>query len=209
MELPRFGGHLSASGREPGGSEVQVPRTRPPYPEGFRREAIKLALLGDKPQRQLAEDLGISEVTLRNWIKQERAERGERPGGLSGDEREELQRLRDENAKLRLEREILAKAAVFFAKESDGRKRGVLVHRRGEGQLSRRRDLPRARRQPHQLPCPGAPAAVRPGASGRVADREDQADPCGQSGRVWVAEEPRGAAPRARDPGRAQARSPG
>ena len=98
-----------------------MPRTRPPYPEEFRREAIRLAQLGDKPQRQLASDLGISDVTLRNWIKQEKAERGERPGGLSGDEREELQRLRDENAKLRMEREILAKAAVFFAKESDGR----------------------------------------------------------------------------------------
>ena len=98
-----------------------MPRTRPPYPEEFRREAIRLALLGDKPQRQLAKDLGISDVTLRNWIKQERAERGERPGGLSSDEREELRRLRDENAKLRMEREILAKAAVFFAKESDGR----------------------------------------------------------------------------------------
>jgi transposase len=97
-----------------------VPRTRPPYPEEFRREAIRLALLGDK-RRQLAKDLGISDVTLRNWIKQERAERGERRGGLSGDEREELQRLRDENARLRMEREILAKAAVFFAKESDGR----------------------------------------------------------------------------------------
>jgi transposase len=58
---------------------------------------------------------------LRNWLKQERAERGERRGGLSGDEREELQRLRDENARLRMEREILSKAAVFFAKESDGR----------------------------------------------------------------------------------------
>jgi transposase len=98
-----------------------VPRTRPPYPVEFRREAIKLALLGDKPQCQLAKDLGISDVTLRNWIKQGKAERGERPGGLSSDEREELQRLRDENAKLRMEREILAKAAVFFAKESDGR----------------------------------------------------------------------------------------
>jgi transposase-like protein len=42
-------------------------------------------------QRQLAKDLGISDVTLRNWLKQERAERGERPGGLSQDEREELQ----------------------------------------------------------------------------------------------------------------------
>jgi transposase len=104
-----------------GESEVQVPRTRPAYPEEFRREAIKPALLGDKPQRKLAKDLGISDVTLRNWPKQERAERSERPDGLSGDEREELARLRDENAKLRMEREILSKAAVFFAKESDGR----------------------------------------------------------------------------------------
>ena len=98
-----------------------MPRTRPPYPEEFRREAIKLALLGDKPQRQLAKDLGISEVTLRNWLKQEKAARGERPDGLSREEREELKRLRDENAKLRMEREILRKAAVFFAREDDGR----------------------------------------------------------------------------------------
>jgi transposase len=90
-------------------------------PEEFRREAIRLALLGDKPQRKLAKDLGISDVTLRRWLKEERAARGERPGGLSGDEREELQRLRDENAKLRMEREILRKAAVFFAREDDGR----------------------------------------------------------------------------------------
>jgi transposase len=98
-----------------------VPRTRPPYPEGFRREAIRLAQLGDKPQRKLAKDLGISDVTLRNWLKQEKAERGERPGGLSSEEREELKRLRDENATLRMEREILRKAAVFFAREDDGR----------------------------------------------------------------------------------------
>lgn len=60
-----------------------MPRTRPPHPEEFRREAIKLAMLGDKPQRKLAKDLGISDVTLRNWLKQEKAERGERPDGLS------------------------------------------------------------------------------------------------------------------------------
>ena len=98
-----------------------VPRTRPPYPEEFRPEAIRLAQLGDKPQRRLAKDLGISDVTLRNWLKEEKAAKGERPGGLSSDEREELARLRDENAKLRMEREILRKAAVFFAKEDDGR----------------------------------------------------------------------------------------
>jgi transposase len=98
-----------------------VPRTRPPYPEEFRREAIRLAQLGDKPQRQLAKDLGISDVTLRHWLKEEKASGGERPGGLSSDEREELKRLRDENATLRMEREILRKAAVFFAREDDGR----------------------------------------------------------------------------------------
>jgi transposase len=98
-----------------------VPRTRPPYPEEFRREAIRLAQLGDKPQRRLAKDLGISDVTLRNWLKQEKAERGERPDGLSSEERAELKRLRDENATLRMEREILRKAAVFFAREDDGR----------------------------------------------------------------------------------------
>jgi transposase len=98
-----------------------VPRTRPPYPEEFRREAIRLARLGDKPHSRLARDLGISDVTLRNWLKEEKSSRGERPGGLSGDEREELQRLRDENATLRMEREILRKAAVFFAREDDGR----------------------------------------------------------------------------------------
>jgi transposase len=98
-----------------------VRRTRPPYPEEFRREAVRLARLGDKPQRRLAKDLGISDVSLRRWIREEEAAGGERPGGLSSDEREELQRLRDENAKLRMEREILRKAAVFFAREDDGR----------------------------------------------------------------------------------------
>jgi transposase-like protein len=53
-----------------------VPRTRPPDPEEFRREAIRLAQLGDKPQRKLARDLGISDVTLRNWLKDEKAGRG-------------------------------------------------------------------------------------------------------------------------------------
>jgi transposase len=89
-----------------------VPRTRPPYPEEFRREAVRLARLGDKPQRRLAKDLGISDVSLRRWIRGEQAAGGERPGGLSSDEREELARLRDENAKLRMEREILRKVPV-------------------------------------------------------------------------------------------------
>jgi transposase len=98
-----------------------VPRTRPPYPEEFKREAIELVRLTGKSIRQAAKDLGISEVSLRNWVKQAAADAGERPGGLSSDEREELQRLRRENQTLRMEREILKKAAAFFAKETDER----------------------------------------------------------------------------------------
>jgi transposase len=96
-----------------------VPRTRPPYPEEFRREAVKLVRLMGKSQRQVAEDLGILDVTLRNWIKQAERDEGKRPDGLSTDEREELARLRRENQTLRMEREILKKAAAFFAREND------------------------------------------------------------------------------------------
>ena len=56
-----------------------MPRTRPPYPEEFRREAIRLAQLGDT-QRRLATDLGISDVLLRNWLKEEKAAKGVRTG---------------------------------------------------------------------------------------------------------------------------------
>jgi transposase len=80
-----------------------------------------LARLGDEPQRELAKDLGISDVMLRRWLKEERAARGERRGGLGSDEREELQRLRDENARLRMERGMLRGAAVVFGREDDGR----------------------------------------------------------------------------------------
>jgi transposase len=95
-----------------------VPRTRPPYPEEFKREAIELVRISSKAQRQIAEDLGISDVTLRHWVKQAERDEGKRPNGLSTDEREELARLRRENQTLRMEREILKKAAAFFARET-------------------------------------------------------------------------------------------
>jgi transposase len=80
---------------------------------------------GRQAQRRLAKDLGISDVTLRHRLKEEKTARGERPCGLSRDERDELNRRRDENAELRMEREILRKAAVSFAKEDDGREAEV------------------------------------------------------------------------------------
>ena len=92
----------------------------PPYPEEFRREAIRLLRRGDRTIPELARDLGVSQQSLRNWSKQFEIDEGRREG-LTSDEREELRRLRRENRILAEEREILKKAAAFFAKESGTR----------------------------------------------------------------------------------------
>jgi transposase len=91
------------------------------YPEVFKAEAVQLVRsFPEKSIRQLAYELGISDQTLRNWVKQAQIDRGEREG-LSTKEREELRILRHENRILREEREILKKAAAFFAKEDGTR----------------------------------------------------------------------------------------
>ena len=96
----------------------EVPKSKPPYPEEFRREACELVIAG-RSIPNVAAALGVSEVSLRNWMRQRRVADGEDLGDLNRDEREELRRLRRENARLRQEREILKKAAAFFAKESE------------------------------------------------------------------------------------------
>jgi transposase len=95
-----------------------MPRSRPPYPEQFRREAVELVRTSGRPIPEIAKDLGVTDQSLRNWVRQYEVDVGKRPG-LSTDEREELRRLRRENRVLKEEREILKKAAAFFVKESD------------------------------------------------------------------------------------------
>jgi transposase len=98
-----------------------VPRTRPPYPPEFRAEAVRLIRSSGKPLLEISKDLGVSEQSLRVWIKQADLDEGRRDDGLTTSELEELRRLRRENRVLREEREILKKAAAFFARETDQR----------------------------------------------------------------------------------------
>lgn len=95
-------------------------RTKPPYAPEFRAEAVRLARTSGQPLRATAEHLGVSVEALRGWVKQGAVDAGERDG-LTSEEREELRRLRRENQVLRMERDILQKAAAFFARESEGR----------------------------------------------------------------------------------------
>jgi transposase len=94
-------------------------KTRPPYPPEFRREAIRLLRAGDRSPKQLADELGCTEQTLRNWWRQDEADHGERQDVLSIEERQRLRELERENKVLRQEREILKRAAAFFARETD------------------------------------------------------------------------------------------
>jgi len=91
-----------------------------PYPIEFRREAITLLKSSGKTVPQLAAELGVSPQSLRNWARQIDVDEG-KAQGLTSDEREELRRLRREVRTLAEEREILKKAAAFFAKESGTR----------------------------------------------------------------------------------------
>lgn len=90
------------------------------YPEQFRQEAVQLALSSDDSRASVARRLGVNETTLRNWVADHVAEEARQadPLAVTQSEFEELRRLRREVAELRTEREILRKAAAYFAQET-------------------------------------------------------------------------------------------
>ncbi len=91
------------------------------YPDEFRREAVELVRSSGRSMADVARSLGISDATLGNWMSADRDARARAadPRGLSDDEREELKRLRKEVVDLRMDREILRKAAAYFARETN------------------------------------------------------------------------------------------
>jgi transposase len=93
-------------------------RTRPPYAAEFRRQMVELVRAGHSPE-DLAQEFEPTAQSIRNWVCQVDLDEGRRHDGLTSDECEELHGLRRENRQLRLEREILEKAAAWFVQETD------------------------------------------------------------------------------------------
>jgi transposase len=103
-----------------------MPKTHAPYPPEYRQQILELARAG-RSAEELAKEFEPTAQCIRNWIKQDERDRGQRQDGLTSEERAELVCLRRENKQLKLEREILAhrpdaltgKAAAWFARETD------------------------------------------------------------------------------------------
>jgi transposase len=94
-------------------------RKRRSFTAEFKAEAVRLCKVGDRSIRDVAKDLDLTETALREWVKRSDIDAGQGPpGALTSAERDELTRLRRENKRLQMEREILKKAAAFFAKEN-------------------------------------------------------------------------------------------
>jgi transposase len=109
----------SSLGRE----ESTMPKSHPPYPPEFRRRMVELVRSGRTPE-ELSREFEPSAQSISNWVRQAERDEGVRQDGLTTDEREELRRLRREVRVLREEKEILKKAAAWFAQETDSTPRG-------------------------------------------------------------------------------------
>jgi transposase len=92
-------------------------KSRPPYPPEYRQRIVELVRAGRTPE-SLAKEFEPSAVAIRKWVKQAAVDAGERTDALTSEEKQELQRLRREVRVLREEKEILRKAAAWFAKET-------------------------------------------------------------------------------------------
>jgi transposase len=93
------------------------------YPEELRERAVRLVFESGRPIAHVAQDLGVHREALRSWVRQARADRGERPDLLTSEERQRLRELERENRELRRANEILKAASAYFAQELDPTRR--------------------------------------------------------------------------------------
>ncbi len=100
-----------------------MPKSRPPYPAEFRARMVELVRSGRTPE-ELSREFEPSAQAIWNWVRQAERDQGVRQDGLTTDDKEELRRLRRENKVLREEKEILKKAAAWFAEETGSTPRG-------------------------------------------------------------------------------------
>jgi transposase len=135
-----------------------MPRSRPPYPEEFRREAVELVRSDRRSLSAAAKSLGVSEPTLRKWVRQADDDVG-LSEGVTSDEREELKRLRRENRILKEEREILKKLRPSSPRRARPGE-GVPVDRSEEGRALDQNDVQCARRVTVRVSRVGDPRAV-------------------------------------------------
>ena len=94
-----------------------MPRTRPAYPPEFKAQIVELARSG-RSFSQLAREFEPSLETIRNWVRQADLDEGVRKDGFTSVEKDEIRELRKENRRIKQERDILAKAAAWFARET-------------------------------------------------------------------------------------------
>ena len=99
------------------GQEDNKPRPRRKFSPEFKRDAVELVLSTSRPIAEVAKELGVYESTLGNWVRQAQVDRGDREG-LSSDEKTRLRELEAENARLRMEADLLKRTVAFWVKES-------------------------------------------------------------------------------------------
>jgi transposase len=162
---------------------------KPPYPAEFRRQAVALVQRNpDKSIPDLAQELGVSHQSLRNWLKQEDIDRGVRSDGLTTAERQELAQLRRDNKRLAEDREILKKAAAQLPRWRAGRGSSVPIHRCGQGQPFSGVDVPGVGCVTVGLLRVGASWPVGSRAVRRRTAHPDSPDSRAVAGVLWCAE---------------------
>ena len=146
-----------------------MPKTRKPYPPEFREQMVALVRAGRSPE-ELSREFEPSAQSISNWVAQADRDEGKRKDGLTSIEREELGRLRKENRQLKLEREILSKAAAWFLRRQCRIRSGLRIHESAPGHLSGPGDGPTAGCLCQRVLCLEESAAIEASARGHRTD---------------------------------------